>query len=258
MNQSHIYIYPLSFGFLSHSSHHSALSRVLCAIQYVLTSYLYFIHTINNTKVKVAQSCPTLCHPMDYRVYGILRARILEWVAFPFSRGSSQPRDQTHVSCIASRFFTSWAPRKAHQQCIYVNPNLPIPPTSPFLPWYTYICSLHLCLYFCLQIRSSIPFYALATWWLIGKDPNAGKDWRQEKRTAEDVMVDWHHWLDGYEFEQAPEVGDGQGSQACWSPWGHRLGHNWATELIPFFSRFHTYAWIYNICFFSDFTLDSF
>ena len=45
-------------------------------------------------KVKVAQSCPTLCDPMDYRVHGILQPRILEWIAFPFSRGSSQPRDQ--------------------------------------------------------------------------------------------------------------------------------------------------------------------
>ena len=44
-------------------------------------------------KVKVIQSCPTLCDPMDSTVHGILQARILEWVAFPFSRGSSQPRD---------------------------------------------------------------------------------------------------------------------------------------------------------------------
>ena len=48
-------------------------------------------------KVKVAQVCPTLCDPMDYTVHGILQARILEWVAFPFSRGSSQPKDQTQV-----------------------------------------------------------------------------------------------------------------------------------------------------------------
>ena len=53
----------------------------------------------------------TLCDPMDYTVHGILQARILEWVAFPFSRGSSQPRDQTQVSHIAGGFFTSWAPR---------------------------------------------------------------------------------------------------------------------------------------------------
>ena len=58
-------------------------------------------------KVKVAQSCPTLCNPMDYTVYGILQARILEWVAVPFSRGSSQPRGGTHVSRISGGFFTS-------------------------------------------------------------------------------------------------------------------------------------------------------
>ena len=63
--------------------------------------------------VKVAQSCLTLCDPMDYTVNGILQARILEWVAVPFSRGSSQPRDQTQVSRIAGRFFTSWATREA-------------------------------------------------------------------------------------------------------------------------------------------------
>jgi len=51
---------------------------------------------------------------MGYRVHGILQARILEWVAFPFSRGSSQPRDQTQVSCIAGGFFTRWATEEAH------------------------------------------------------------------------------------------------------------------------------------------------
>ena len=58
-------------------------------------------------KVKVPQSCSTLCDPTDYRVHGILQARILEWVVFSFSRGSSQPRDQTQVSHIAGGFFTS-------------------------------------------------------------------------------------------------------------------------------------------------------
>ena len=56
--------------------------------------------------------------------------------------------------------------------------------------------------------------------WLIGKDPNAGKDWRQEEK-AEDEMVEWHHRLCGHEFEQAPGVGDGQESLACCSPWSH-------------------------------------
>ena len=64
-------------------------------------------------KVKVAQSCLTLCDPMDYAIHGILQARILEWVACPFSRGSSQSRNQNRVSCIAGRFFTSWAIKEA-------------------------------------------------------------------------------------------------------------------------------------------------
>ena len=59
-------------------------------------------------KVKVTQLCPTLCHSMDYTAHGILQARMLDWVAFPFTRGSSQPRDQTQVSRIAGGFFTSF------------------------------------------------------------------------------------------------------------------------------------------------------
>ena len=56
---------------------------------------------------------------------------------------------------------------------------------------------------------------------LIGKDPDAKQDWRQEyKEMTENEMVGWHHWLDGHVFEQAPGVGDGQGSPACCSPWG--------------------------------------
>ena len=58
--------------------------------------------------------------------------------------------------------------------------------------------------------------------WLSGKDPDAGKDRRQEeKETTEDETVGWHHWLDRHKFEQAAGVGDGQGSLECFSPWGH-------------------------------------
>ena len=103
-------------------------------------------------KWKIAQSCPTICDPMHYTVHGILQARILKWVAFPFSRGSSQPTDQTQVSLIAGRFFTSWTIRDA-----------------PYIWWRTpYIYTV--------------------------------KD------------------------------GEGHGSLACCSLWGHRVGHDWATE----------------------------
>ena len=57
--------------------------------------------------------------------------------------------------------------------------------------------------------------------WLIGKDSDTGRDWGQEEKgTTEDEMAGWHHQLDGHEFEQAPGVGDEQGSLACCSPWG--------------------------------------
>ena len=61
---------------------------------------------------------------------------------------------------------------------------------------------------------------------LIRKDPDVGKDWRQEEKgPAEDEMFGWnHHWLDGHEFEQALGVGDGQGSLMCYSPWGRKDG----------------------------------
>ena len=68
--------------------------------------------------------------------------------------------------------------------------------------------------------------------WLTGKDPDAGKDWRQEEKGMTDEMVGWHHQLDGCEFEQAPGVGDGQGSLVCCSPWGsQRVRHDRVTEL---------------------------
>ena len=58
---------------------------------------------------------------------------------------------------------------------------------------------------------------------LTGKDPDAGKDWREEeKETTEDEIVGWHHRLNGHEFEQAPGVGDGQGGLACCDPWGRK------------------------------------
>ena len=57
---------------------------------------------------------------------------------------------------------------------------------------------------------------------LIGKDSDAGKDWRREKGMTEDEMVRWHHWLNGHEFEKALGVGDGQGGLVCCSPWGHK------------------------------------
>ena len=59
--------------------------------------------------------------------------------------------------------------------------------------------------------------------WLIGKDPDTGRDWGQEKKgTTEDEMAGWHHLLDAHEYEWTPGVGDGQGGLACCDSWGHK------------------------------------
>ena len=72
----------------------------------------------------------------------------------------------------------------------------------------------------------------------LGKNPDAGKDWRQEKKEMTDSkMTGWHHQLNGHEFEQALGIGDGQGSLACCSPWGHRVRHDWVIE-----QQIHTHS----------------
>ena len=74
--------------------------------------------------------------------------------------------------------------------------------------------------------------------WHAGKDPDAGEDWRQgEKGTTVGEMIGWHHWLNGHEFEQAPGVGEGQGSLVCCSPWGCKESNmteqlNWTEALV--------------------------
>ena len=72
--------------------------------------------------------------------------------------------------------------------------------------------------------------------WLLGKDPDAGNNWRQEKEPTEDEMIGWHHWLNGHELEQAPGVVDGQGSLVYCSPWDRKESDrterlNWTEEL---------------------------
>ena len=95
-------------------SHAEGHTSYMCKQTSKIKQTIYLLHKL----VLVTQSCPTLCDPMDCClpgscVHGILQARIQEWVAIPFSRGSSQPRDRTQVSYIAGRFFTIWATREA-------------------------------------------------------------------------------------------------------------------------------------------------
>ena len=81
-------------------------------------------------------------------------------------------------------------------------------------------------------------------YWLIGKDPYSGKDWRQEEKgTIEDEMVEWHHWVDGHGFAQAPGVGDGQGGLACCSPWSYRVGHHGVTKSQTWLNNWTELNW---------------
>ena len=95
-------------------------------VTFLQLTYILFIFTVSFSicvsfwisfkgkegKWKLLSCVRLFVTPVDYTVHGILQARLLEWVAFPFSSGSSQPRDRTQVSCIAGRLFTSWATRK--------------------------------------------------------------------------------------------------------------------------------------------------
>ena len=149
--------------------------------------------------------------PMDYTVHGILSARLLEWVAFPFSRGSSQPRGWIQVSHTAGRFFTSWATREAQNASVCMNTGVGSvgedsweslgmqgDPTSPSwrksvlnIPWKDG----------CWSWNSN----TLAMWCEEPthlRRPWSGKDWRQEEKgTTEDEMIGWHRQHDGHEFE---------------------------------------------------------
>ena len=82
-----------------------------------------------------------------------------------------------------------------------------------------------------LMLKLKLQYYATWSEQLThGKDPDAGKEWRQEEKgTTEDEMVQWHHWLNGHEFEQTPGVGDEQGSLVCCSPWCR--SRTWLSEL---------------------------
>ena len=96
------------------ATHQCTMQSDVCSVLWGNITYFLTLLPWGKVKVKVTQSCLILCDPMDYTVPGTLQARILEWVTFPFSRESSQPRDWTQVSCIAGKFFTSWATKKAH------------------------------------------------------------------------------------------------------------------------------------------------
>ena len=213
----------------------------------------------------VTQSCPTL-PPHGLQPARLLcpqdsQARILEWVAISFSRGSSQPRDRAHVSCIVGRFFTIWATRAVHIFPVVISPY-----SHQILFWgllsfffFPILIGVKWCLMVVLiqsilkEIRPGcsleglmLKLKHLVLWppdaenWLIGKDSDAGKDWGQEEKgTTEDEMVGWHHQLNGHGFGWTPGVGDGQGALACCDSRGRKELDttewlNWTMMMVSF------------------------
>ena len=102
---------------------------------YEIEGRRYIMHTIPQSESEVAQSCLTLCDPMDcslpgFPVHGIFQARIPEWVSISFSRRSSRPRDWTQVSCVVGRQFTIWATKEVPQQYNKSIPQQYNPPST--------------------------------------------------------------------------------------------------------------------------------
>ena len=212
----------------------------------------------------VTKSCLTLCDPTDYSLPGssvheISQTRILEGVTISFSRKSSQLSNRIHISCLAGRFFTTEPPGKPFLKAI-----LPLKTNYCILKFWALYSSylvLEKTLESPLDCKEIQPVHSKgdqpwdffgrndpkaetpvlwpphAKSWLIGKDPDAGRDWGQEEMgTTEDEMAGWHHWLDGHEFEWTLGAGDGQGGLASCNSWGHKESDtteqlNW-TELI--------------------------
>ena len=183
-----------------------------------------------------------------HTVHGVLKARILKWFAIPFSSGPCfvRPRhyfaekglssqsygfSSSHVQMWELDHKESWAPKNWCFWTVMLEKTVEIPldckEIKPVKPkgnksWIDIGRT---------DAEAPILWPPDAKNWLIGKNPDAGKDWRwEEKGMTEDEMVGWHHWLNEHEFEQAPRVGDGQGSLA-WCSLGGRKESNTTEQL---------------------------
>ena len=120
-------------------------------------------------KVLVTESCVTRCKPMDCSAHGILQARILKWVAIPFSTGSSRPRDWTQVSCMAGRFFTTWAIWYHLSHLIYTVNQKIFPPSFPLrVLWIVESLKISKSLWLSIKYAALVPgillYYFLKLW----------------------------------------------------------------------------------------------
>jgi len=154
---------------------------------------------------------PTKVHIVKAMVFPVVRYRCESWT---IKKAKHRRIDAFELWCWRRLLRVPWTARRSNQSILKE-----IGPGCSWKDW-------------CWSWNSNMAFGHLM--WRVdslGKT-DAGRDWEQEeKRTTEDEMAGWHHWLDGHEFEWTPGVGDGQGGLACCDSWDHRVGHDWATEL---------------------------
>ena len=178
---------------------------------------------------EVAQSCPTPSDPMDRSlpgssVHGIFQARVLEWGVIAFSDSIGLLVTMKSLSYFKNNSFWTVVLEKTLESPLDCKEIKPVNPKGN-QPW-IFIGRTD------AEAEAPILWWLDAKRWLIGKDPDAGKDWGQEeKRATEDEIVEWHHWLSGHEFEQTqgdrwrtdkPDVPQSMELQ--------RVAHDWVTE----------------------------
>ena len=145
---------------------------------------------------------PTKVHLVKAMVFLVVMYRCESWT---IKKAEHQRTDAFELWCWRRLLRIPWTARRSNQSILKeISPQYSMERTD-------------------VEAETPILWPPDAKNWLLGKHPDAGKDWRQEEKgMTEDEMVGWHHRLNGHEFEQAPGDGEGQGSLACCSPWGHK------------------------------------
>ena len=169
---------------------------------------------------------PTKIRLVKAMVFTVVMYGCESWT---IKKAEHQRIDALELRCWRRLLRVPWIARRSNQSILKISPG----------------CSLE-----GLMLKLKLQYFGYLKNWLFQKDPDAGKDWRQEEKgTTEDEVAGWHHRLYGHQFEWTPRVGDGQGGLACWDSWGHEESDtterlNW-TELLLYW-RFP--FWLTSLC----------
>ena len=145
---------------------------------------------------------PTKVRLVKAMVFPVFMDGIESW---PIKKAEHQRIDAFELWCCRRLLRVSWTERRSNQSIL-----------KEISPEYSLEGLM-------LKLKLQYFSHLMAKNWLIGKDPDAGRDWGQEEKgTTEDETAGWHHWLDGRESEWTPGVGDGQGGLVCCDSWGHK------------------------------------